>query len=73
LPVVSTAKYGQTTDAAATAPAPRFAVYGENILTGNRWECVADIATYAEAQQVRNGWARLESDYKIVYTAEPQA
>lgn len=57
-------------DAAGTGVT--FAVYGENTLTGNRWECVTGLATMAEAVETRNGWTRLESDYKIAYYAEPE-
>ena len=47
-----------------------FKVTGENILTGNTWDCVTDIPTRAEAVALRKGWARLESDYKIEYHVE---
>ena len=49
-----------------------FKLMGENILTGNTWECVKDIATLEEAQELRRGWTRLESDYKIEYRVEEQ-
>lgn len=49
-----------------------FKLIGENTLTGNTWECVANIATEAEARELRNGWARLEWDYKIEYSVVPQ-
>lgn len=49
-----------------------FKLIGENTLTGNTWDCVTDIATEAEAHELRKGWTRLESDYKIEYHVEPQ-
>jgi len=52
--------------------AETFKVAGENTLTGNTWDCETDIATSAEAHAIRNGYARLESDYKIAYRVEPQ-
>lgn len=45
----------------------KFKVTGENIHTGNTWECETDIPSEAEATVIRNGYARLESDYKIAY------
>lgn len=47
-----------------------FKVTGENTLTGNTWDCVADIATSEDAHNVRNEWQRLEFDYKIKYYVE---
>jgi hypothetical protein len=44
-----------------------FKLIGENTLTGNTWDCVTDIATMEEARDLRKGWVRLESDYKIEY------
>ena len=49
-----------------------FKLTGENTLTGNTWDCVTNIPTEAEAHELRKGWARLESDYKIEYRVVPQ-
>jgi len=49
-----------------------FKLIGENTLTGNTWDCVKNIPTEAEAHELRKGWARLESDYKIEYRVAPQ-
>ncbi|WGH21584.1 hypothetical protein SEA_ASCELA_61 [Arthrobacter phage Ascela] len=59
-------------DAEAHAPATTYKLVGENTLTGNAWDCVTGIATRAEALELRNGWARLEADYKIEYRVEEE-
>ena len=48
----------------------QFNMIGENILTGNRWHCEGPMS-YDEAQEMRRGYKRLESDYKIEYRVEP--
>ncbi|ALY08947.1 hypothetical protein FDH57_gp36 [Arthrobacter phage Glenn] len=44
-----------------------FKLIGENTLTGNSWVCKAGIATKTEADELKTGYKRLESDYKIDY------
>ncbi|ASR83827.1 hypothetical protein SEA_NANCIA_33 [Arthrobacter phage Nancia] len=44
-----------------------FKLIGENTLTGNTWVCQDGIATQEEANELRAGYKRLESDYKIDY------
>ncbi|ASR83481.1 hypothetical protein SEA_MRGLOOPY_36 [Arthrobacter phage MrGloopy] len=44
-----------------------FTLMGENTLTGNSWVCQDQIATREEANELRAGYKRLESDYKIDY------
>jgi hypothetical protein len=61
-----TTEYGQE-DAKA-----QWAVMGENVLTGNRWEMARDM-TKAEAHDYRRGCIRLESDYKVEYRVELQS
>lgn len=50
--------------------ATQYNMIGENILTGNRWHCEGPMS-FAEAQEYRKGYTRLESDYKIEYRVEP--
>ncbi|AIZ01718.1 hypothetical protein ArV1_030 [Arthrobacter phage vB_ArtM-ArV1] len=50
-----------------TAAAPTFKVVGENTLTFNTWDCETGIATKEAAEEIRKGYKRLESDYKIAY------
>ncbi|ALY08569.1 hypothetical protein BENNIE_32 [Arthrobacter phage Bennie] len=47
-----------------------FKLIGENTLTGNTWVCQDEIATREEADELRAGYKRLESDYKIDYFVE---
>lgn len=54
-----------------TTAAAQFKVIGENILTFNTWDCETNLSR-SEAVEMRNGYARLESDYKISYRIEPQ-
>lgn len=49
-----------------------FKLVGENMLTGNKWDCETGIATRKEAVELRKGWSRLESDYKIAYYVEEE-
>lgn len=49
-----------------------FKLIGVNIFTGNQWDCVTDIATKEEALELRRGWTRLESDYKVEYLVKEQ-
>lgn len=44
-----------------------FTVIGSNTLTGTLWLCEVGVSTREEAEQARNNWAKLESDYKIEY------
>ncbi|ASX98707.1 hypothetical protein SEA_COLUCCI_36 [Arthrobacter phage Colucci] len=59
---------GETTEDATET----FRVMGENTLTFNTWECETGIATRKEADEIADGYARLESDYKISYYVEPR-
>lgn len=54
-----------------TTGSVQFKVIGENILTFNTWDCETNL-TRAEAVEMRDGYKRLESDYKISYRIEPQ-
>ncbi|ASR83416.1 hypothetical protein SEA_CHRISTIAN_33 [Arthrobacter phage Christian] len=47
-----------------------FTLMGENTFTGNTWVCQDQIATQEEANELRAGYKRLESDYKIDYYVE---
>lgn len=59
-------------DAEHHATATTYKLVGENALTGHSWECQSGITTRAEADLLRDGWARLEWDYKIVYRVEEE-
>lgn len=47
----------------------QYNVIGTNILTGTKWHCEGPLSK-AEALEYRDGYKRLESDYKISYYIE---
>lgn len=78
-PLLTTCRECKQTEAWAEAlqiaqtPVPTiYKIIGENVLTGNSWDCVTGLDDRADAVFTLKGWRRLESNPHIEYRLEEQ-